>query len=212
MCFIAQWKMNILRILKLIHIALHPFFLSAFLGSLFPICLSLSLHPPSFSPSSYSLSTPSLSLSTPSLFLSTPSLSLSTPSFWAAAPEGTKSCRIQGESVRTSVRPYIHTSVRPPPPGAPLRMNGWMDGWTWELWEGVYQRSADILLFSHFFHFFHCYAETIFKLVTMPCYRMCSYPGCGRRETRRNEFKTCQECKDKNISPKVRYCGRFCQS
>ena len=32
-------------------------------------------------------------------------------------PEGTKSCRIQGESVRTSVRPYIHTSVRPPPQG-----------------------------------------------------------------------------------------------
>ena len=35
--------------------------------------------------------------------------------FWAADPKGTKSCRTQGESVRTSVRP---------PPLEPLR--GWL--------------------------------------------------------------------------------------
>ena len=37
--------------------------------------------------------------------------------FWAAAPKETKSCRIQGESVRpvrTYVRPYVRTSVPPP--------------------------------------------------------------------------------------------------
>ena len=36
-------------------------------------------------------------------------------------PEGTKSCRIQRESVRPSVRPYVRTSVRLSPP-APLRL------------------------------------------------------------------------------------------
>ena len=36
----------------------------------------------------------------------------------AAAPKGTKSCRIQGESVRL-VHPYIRPSVRPSPPRPP---------------------------------------------------------------------------------------------
>ena len=35
-------------------------------------------------------------------------------------PEGTKSCRIQGGSVRPSVRTYVRTYVRPPP--APQRL------------------------------------------------------------------------------------------
>ena len=30
-------------------------------------------------------------------------------------PEGTKSCRIQGESVRPYIRTYVRTSARPPP-------------------------------------------------------------------------------------------------
>ena len=46
-------------------------------------------------------------------------------------PEGTKSCRIQGESVR----PYVRTSARPPPGWPPSeagsglsKMDGWTDG------------------------------------------------------------------------------------
>ena len=36
--------------------------------------------------------------------------------FWAAAPEGTKSCRIQGESVRPYVHMYICPSIHTPLP------------------------------------------------------------------------------------------------
>nr|XP_043616642.1 F-box protein At5g50450 [Erigeron canadensis] len=36
--------------------------------------------------------------------------------------------------------------------------------------------------------------------------KMCSYKGCGRPETRKNEFRTCSGC------GKVKYCSRGCQA
>lgn len=39
-----------------------------------------------------------------------------------------------------------------------------------------------------------------------PGLRMCSNPGCGRPETRRNEFRRCSACGE------VNYCSRGCQA
>ena len=53
------------------------------------------------------------------------------PTFWAAAPEGAMSCRIQGKSVRPSVCPSVHLDcpfIQPPQPAiVELWMDGWMD-------------------------------------------------------------------------------------
>ena len=89
-----------------------PLCLLIALRSLSPCLSSATLSPPSLPPSSdfsffhlYILSQP------PSLFGQRP----------RRAPEGTKSCRIQGESVRPYVRTYVRPSVRPPPE-APQRL------------------------------------------------------------------------------------------
>ena len=50
-------------------------------------------------------------------------------------PKGTKSCRIQGESIRP-VRPYIHPS---PPPGSSEADPGLSDGWTDGRVDGTYR-------------------------------------------------------------------------